>query len=598
MTDDRTSSPTTPTSVSVIGLGAMGSALASTFVDAGFDTTVWNRTAGRADGLVARGARGAGDLAEAFTASDVVVLCVVNHEAARAVLAAAPPSDGRVVVNLTNGTPQEAESFAAAARDRGHAVLDGGIMAVPELIGGPHAFVLYSGPREAYDAAREVLTVLGRPVYVSDDDGAASLYDLSLLAGMYGMLGGFFHAAALVRSAGHGVESFTDELLVPWLSAMLGTLPESARSIDRGDYAETGSPLAMQVANDSIGEASAAQGVSAELYAPLHALMQRRVDDGHGAEDMAGVVELLHSRGAAAPPRSRSSVTVLGMGPMGRALAGTLVAAGHEVTVWNRTPGRAGDLVRDGAREASSVAEAMAASEVTLVSVIDDAAAREILEAAGPALSAATVVNLTADTPRRARGLADWASERGSAYLDGAVMTPTATIGGPAALVLVSGRHDVFARVAEVLETLAGTVTWLGEDPGRASAYDVALLDLFWTTVNGYAHALALARAEGVAPSDLAPYASGIVAIMDAVVPEMAAELEAGAYPGEDASVASAAATMTHVVEVSREHRIDGSVIEAAATLAAKVVADGHGGEGISRLAASLGAGAGHPQPR
>ncbi|WP_370616748.1 NAD(P)-dependent oxidoreductase [Mumia sp. Pv 4-285] len=590
MTDDLTTRSTTPPTVSVIGLGAMGSALAAAFVDAGFVTTVWNRTAGRADALVVRGARAADDLTAAFAASDLVVVCVVNQDAARAVLDAAPASDGRIVANLTNGTPQEAASFAAAARDRGHTTLNGGIMAVPELIGGPQASVLYSGSREAYESTRDVLAVLGRPVHVSEDDGAAALYDLSLLAGMYGMLGGFFHAAALVRSAGHGVESFTEDLLVPWLSAMLGTLPGSARSIDRGDYSQTGSPLAMQVANDSIGEASIAQGVSAELYAPLHDLMQRRVDDGHGSEDMAGVVELLHPLGrtAGATSRPATSVSVLGMGPMGRALAGALLAAGHEVTVWNRTPGRAEELVRDGAREAISVAEAVTASDLTIVSVIDDAAAREILEAAGSALAAATVVNLTADTPHRARAMADWVSESEVAYLDGAVMTPTTTIGRPAALVLVSGPRDVYARVADVLAALAGTVTWLGEDPGRASAYDLALLDLFWTTVSGYAHALALARAEGVAPSDLAPYASGIVAIMDAVVPEMAAELEAGSYPGDEASVASAAATMAHVVEVSREHRIDGSVIEAAATLAAKVVADGHGDEGIARLAVAL----------
>jgi hypothetical protein len=69
----------------------------------------------------------------------------------------------------------------------------------------------------------------------------------------------------------------------------------AAAQIDKGDYT-TGvvSTLAMQAAGyANLGRAAEEQGISPELLAPLGPLMNRRVADGHGDEDIAGVIELL-----------------------------------------------------------------------------------------------------------------------------------------------------------------------------------------------------------------------------------------------------------------------------------------------------------------
>ncbi|WP_431044794.1 NAD(P)-dependent oxidoreductase [Streptomyces sp. P1-3] len=285
-------------SVAVLGLGAMGTALADALLARGHRVTVWNRTPAKAAGLVEHGARHAESVAAAVAAADLVIVCVLDYAGVTDLLErqAGDALKGRVVVNLTNGAPEDGRAMAERVAALGADYLDGGIMAVPVMIGGPDAVLLYSGSSAAFTAHQPVLEVFGRSVFVGEDPGLAPLNDLSLLAGMYGMIGGFLHAAALMRSAGRPVEEFTSTLLVPWLHAMSASLPQMAAQIDSGDYSATGSNLAMQVANDSIGDVSRAQGVSAELFAPLHALMKRRVADGHGAEDMAGVVELLHAR--------------------------------------------------------------------------------------------------------------------------------------------------------------------------------------------------------------------------------------------------------------------------------------------------------------
>ena len=60
---------------------------------------------------------------------------------------------------------------------------------------------------------------------------------------------------------------------------------------------------------------------------------------------------------------------------------------------------------------------------------------------------------------------------------------------------LHSGPRELYEEHRPVLAALGGTHTHLGEDAGRAAAYDIALLDIFWTAMAGYTHALALARA-------------------------------------------------------------------------------------------------------
>lgn len=133
-------------SVSVVGLGAMGTALADALLAAGHTTTVWNRTPAKADPLVERGARRAGSVAEAAGAAEVVVFCVLGYADVHTLVDAAQDAlRGRVVVNLTNGSPDEARELADKVRALGAEYLDGGIMAVPAMIGRPEALVLYSG---------------------------------------------------------------------------------------------------------------------------------------------------------------------------------------------------------------------------------------------------------------------------------------------------------------------------------------------------------------------------------------------------------------------------------------------------------------------
>ncbi|WP_280893579.1 MULTISPECIES: NAD(P)-binding domain-containing protein [unclassified Streptomyces] len=283
------------TSLSLLGLGAMGSALARAWLAAGHPLTVWNRTPARARPLAAEGAKVADSAADAVSANSLVVICLLDDASVEETLAGADLA-GRDLVNLTTGTPAQARERAEWARERGARYLDGGIMAVPPMIGAPEAggYVFYSGSQDLFERHRETLAVPAGTTYVGRDAGFAALHDVALLSAMYGMFAGAAHAFALIRKEDIDPASFAP-LLADWLTAMAPAVHLTAEQLRSGDYTQgVVSSLAMQVAGvPTFLRTAQQQGVSPELLSPYFALMRRRLAEGSGEEDLTGVIDLL-----------------------------------------------------------------------------------------------------------------------------------------------------------------------------------------------------------------------------------------------------------------------------------------------------------------
>ncbi len=279
------------TSVTFLGTGEMGSALAEAALRAGHRATVWNRSAARAEPLRARGAAVAETVPEAVSSAELVVVCLLDHASVHDVLD--PVSEtlyGRQVINLTTTTPEGARELGQWARVAGIGYLDGGIMATPGMIGTPASTVFYSGSREVFDAHRGLLDIWGTAEYFGPDAGMASLYDLALLAGMYAMFAGFFQGAAMVAGAGVTAAEFADRA-VPWLQALAPSVAEYAAVIDGGDFSVPGQQSLMFSDLTDIVDAGRSQGIGTEVIDALQHLIQRQIDAGYGAHGFPRVIE-------------------------------------------------------------------------------------------------------------------------------------------------------------------------------------------------------------------------------------------------------------------------------------------------------------------
>jgi 3-hydroxyisobutyrate dehydrogenase-like beta-hydroxyacid dehydrogenase len=283
-----------PTPVTVLGLGAMGSAIARVLLDRGHATTVWNRTAGKADPLVEAGATAAATAAEAVAASPLVVLCVLDSDAVDDVLAGVGDAvAGRTLANLTSGSPDGARAVAAWALDHGAEYLDGGVMGDPPDLGSGHVALPLSGSRSAYEAHEATFAELGTPTYHGADAGHASVEFMAQVAVAYELLIGLLHALHLVQREGIDAGEFAARVAasLPAYPALVTAIGEAVRD---GEYPPDLGPLSVQSAlMGDLVDHRRSLGVDTVRMDEVKRLMEERVAAGHGAEGFSGLYALI-----------------------------------------------------------------------------------------------------------------------------------------------------------------------------------------------------------------------------------------------------------------------------------------------------------------
>jgi 3-hydroxyisobutyrate dehydrogenase-like beta-hydroxyacid dehydrogenase len=287
--------------------------------------------------------------------------------------------------------------------------------------------------------------------------------------------------------------------------------------------------------------------------------------------------------GRMSPKENAAPVTVIGLGPMGQAMVRKFLAAGHPTTVWNRTPSRADALVEAGAARAASPADAVAASELVVLSLTDYQAMYDILGGASHVLAGRVVANLSSDSPERTREAATWLAERGAQLLAGGVMVPAPMVGEEGAYIFYSGPRAAFDAHEPTLRVL-GRPDYRGADPALAQLFYQALLAVFLTTLAAELQAAALVGSAGVSAKELAPYVKDTIGLAAEFAEETARDVDARSYPGDLSTATMMGATAAHIVAASADAGLDTVLPEAVKSLYDRAIAAGHGPDNWTSL--------------
>ncbi|MFG2497359.1 NAD(P)-dependent oxidoreductase [Streptomyces sp. NPDC048441] len=280
--------------VSVIGLGQMGTRLAQAFLAAGYVTTVWNRTAAKADALVAQGAVRATTVEEAVAASPLVVVCVPDYKTVEYLLdPVAERLRGRALANLTSGTPEEAVRIADWAAGHGADYLDGAAMSGTRLVGRPEGLFVFSGSPEAFTTHRTVLASLGNSVHLGADPALSPLYDTALFGLAWGALAGFYHAVALVGAADVDPAAFAAVATghMPFVTSLMA---DHARQIEDGRFPDDDGTVEVHAAAmEHLLHTSRARGIGTDVPELIGNLLDRAAATGNGSRGIASVIETI-----------------------------------------------------------------------------------------------------------------------------------------------------------------------------------------------------------------------------------------------------------------------------------------------------------------
>jgi len=198
---------------------------------------------------------------------------------------------------------------------------------------------------------------------------------------------------------------------------------------------------------------------------------------------------------------SKVTVAVIGLGRMGKAIAGAMVSAGHAVTVWNRTPGRDEEFREAcSAETADSATEAIANCSLVIMCISDFAATQSVLESDGFAesLKGKTLVQLTSLTPEQARAQCAWTHDFGGQFIAGGIMCFPSALGRPEAVIFLGGDTSAYKLHSKTLSGLAGSLQFFNEDPGIAVAAYITAGLLGVATLGVFYETAALARNYGI----------------------------------------------------------------------------------------------------
>jgi 3-hydroxyisobutyrate dehydrogenase-like beta-hydroxyacid dehydrogenase len=279
----------------------------------------------------------------------------------------------------------------------------------------------------------------------------------------------------------------------------------------------------------------------------------------------------------------------VGLGTMGAAMAANLRRAGFEVTVWNRTPGRADQLVELGAREAATPAAVAAASDVVVCCVSDTPDVEAVLfgddgVAAGMARGG-LVIDCSTISPSATATFAQRLADQGIQLVDAPVSGGSEGARNATLTIFVGGEPEAIERARPVLDALGKMITPFGP-PGSGQAVKAVNQVMIAGVYLAVAEGIVLAMRAGLDPEAVAAALGGGVA-GSWILANRSGKMINNDYP-------LGFRTSLHLkdlgiaLEMARHLGVVLPVTALAAQLEAGLVAQGRGDEDMSNLARSI----------
>lgn len=277
--------------VTVIGLGNMGLALARALLENGRAVTVWNRSSEKAAPLVDMGAVLAPSPSAAITDSPIIMVCVTNYTAANHIFdEVITDLSGKLLVQFTTGSPQDARASETWAHEHEAEYLDCAITGSPSSLGTPSAHILVSGREAVFQKAEPTLRLLAYDLdYKGEPIGLASAWEMVFLMHYYGMFLSLFHSVQICQAEGIPLEEYITLLgkqgknYEKWL----------CENIHSGNYQETSAPLELWAGGiQQIAQHAQDSHIHAEFPQLVARLFQEAMNDGYGREEVSALFKV------------------------------------------------------------------------------------------------------------------------------------------------------------------------------------------------------------------------------------------------------------------------------------------------------------------
>jgi 3-hydroxyisobutyrate dehydrogenase-like beta-hydroxyacid dehydrogenase len=280
----------------VVGLGKMGKPIAQRLLDAGHELTVFNRTPGRVEQLVEKGARQASSLAAVWDSADTCITMVADDDALRAVtlgeggLLEEPPT-GRVLVDMSTVSPAVSRAVADAAVAADVAYLRAPVSGNPSVVEAGNLGIMVSGEEETFRLLEPMFRAIGPNVFYVGGADEARVMKLALqvlIAGTAQLL-----AEALVLGEANGLERATMLEVMAASAAGSPFVKYKTAALIANDYTPTFTGSLMLKDLDLLLDAARESGVTLPVSTLVQELVEGCIASGLGEADFIALVPRL-----------------------------------------------------------------------------------------------------------------------------------------------------------------------------------------------------------------------------------------------------------------------------------------------------------------
>ena len=282
--------------ISVIGLGAMGSGIARTFLDQGCQVSVWNRSQAKVDALVSLGATACPGPGEAVDANTHVVVCLSDYTVWQSIIDAhtlASRFENTCIIQLTTGTIDDVQAHAALIQDNGGRLAEGAIMCYPRHLGTDDASLLMSGNAQVLEECDPILRMLDNNwTNLGEDINRPAVLSRSLMAGMTAAMMGIVNGAAMCRAGGVSLDVFMkfNERSNGLIWSEKKRVVEAIR--DGRTKENEASIKAWREGNQALVSVAASLGTNLILQDALQAVFQEGRRQGLDEHDLSALVDV------------------------------------------------------------------------------------------------------------------------------------------------------------------------------------------------------------------------------------------------------------------------------------------------------------------
>jgi 3-hydroxyisobutyrate dehydrogenase-like beta-hydroxyacid dehydrogenase len=283
------------TDVSVIGLGDMGSALAHTLLKNGYSVTVWNRSADKADPLIAAGAELASSAEGAISVSPATVTCITSHDRTIQLIEDISISlQGKTIIELSTGGITEAETLSRLLSEKGADWMIGAISGYPSSVGGKDLVLINAANQDVWERWEDLIKTLGGgSVCVGNQAGMVPTLFAALFTTRQGFMFGMIYGGLVCQKAGIPLEEFARQVPIS-----MGVLPSYHKyfsdSVADGIFESAEASMATYAAalDDALATFEAL-GASSELPKLFSDLAHKGMDAGLKEKALTAVIGLL-----------------------------------------------------------------------------------------------------------------------------------------------------------------------------------------------------------------------------------------------------------------------------------------------------------------